>query len=114
MTSPDAVADTDRLLREFSSLVVPGGAASPAFTLATAGTIAVTLSSTMPAGTTVGVGIGIPRANGSCALSAAVETTAGSAAQIAVAADTGPYCAKVYDPGTLTAPVPFTISISRP
>jgi hypothetical protein len=114
ITAPTEVADTERLLREFSSLVVPGGAASREFTLTTAGTIAITLTSTTPAGTAVGVGIGIPRANGSCALSAAVETMAGSAAQIAIAADTGPYCAKVYDPGTLTTPVPFTISISRP
>lgn len=114
MTSPTAEADTNRLLREFSSLVIPGGGASREFTLTTAGTIAVTLTSTTPAGTVVGVGIGIPRSNGSCALSAAVETTAGPVAQIAIDADTGPYCAKVYDSGTLTAPVPFTISISRP
>ena len=56
----------------------------------------------------------IPRSNGSCALNAAVETVAGAAAQIAISADVGAYCAKVYDTGTLTAPVPFTISISRP
>ena len=114
LTSPTAVADTDRLVREFSSLVIPGGGASREFTLTTSGTIAVTLLSTTPAGTAVGVGIGIPRGDGSCALSAGVATTAGTAAQIAVRADTGAYCAKVYDPGTLTAPVPFTISISRP
>ena len=114
MTSPTGVADTDRLAREFSSSVIPGGGASREFTLTTAGTIAVTLLSTTPAGTSVGVGIGIPRGDGSCALSAGVETTAGPTAQITIAAGTGPYCAKVYDPGTLTAPVPFTISISRP
>jgi hypothetical protein len=35
-------------------------------------------------------------------------------ARIAMPADQGPYCVKVYDTGTLTAPVSFTVSISRP
>jgi hypothetical protein len=39
---------------------------------------------------------------------------AGTAAQITMTADTGAYCARVYDLGNLTAPMPFTISISRP
>ena len=114
MTSPTPTADTATLLREFSSLVVPGGSASREFQVTASGPIAVTLTSTTPAGVTVGLGVGIPRSNGSCALHAAVETAAGAAAQIAISADVGAYCAKVYDAGTLTAPVPFTISISRP
>ena len=114
MTSPTPVADTEALVREFTSLVIPGGSASREFEVAAAGTIAVTLKSTTPAGVTVGLGVGIPRSNGSCALSAAVETVAGTSAQLSISADSGAYCAKVYDVGTLTAPVPFTIAISRP
>jgi len=112
--SPTPVADTATLVKEFSSLVVPGGSASRDFELTAAGPIGITLKSTTPDGVLVGLGVGIPRSNGSCALSAAVETTAGATAQITLSADTGTYCARVYDPGTLTAPVPFTISISRP
>ena len=114
LTSPTETVDTDLLLREFSNVLMPGTAASRSFELETAGTIAVTLTSTTPTGVQVGVGIGIPRSDGSCALSKAVETTAGAAAQISMVADTGAFCAKVFDPGTLSSPLPFTISISRP
>lgn len=114
MTSPTATADTAKLLSEFSSQVIPGGSASREFEVTTAGPIGVTLKSTTPAGVAVGVGVGIPRANGSCALSAAIETVAGTTAQLTIVAATGAYCARVYDLGTLAAPLPFTISISRP
>jgi len=113
-TSPTQVADTDTLQREFSSQLVPGGGASRNFEVAAAGSIAVTLKSTTPAGVAIGLGVGIPRSNGTCALSTAVETIAGATAQISVSADAGTYCAKVYDLGTLSAPLPFTIAISRP
>jgi hypothetical protein len=114
ITSPTETADTASVQHEFSSNVVPGGSVSREFALTGAGTIALTLTSTTPAGVVVGLGIGIPRADGSCALSAAVDATAGATAQIALAAGTGPYCAKVYDVGTLSSPVPFTVAISRP
>jgi hypothetical protein len=114
MTSPTPVADTATLLSEFSSQVIPGGSASRQFEVTTEGPIGVTLKSTTPAGVTVGVGVGIPRANGSCALTAAIETVAGTASQITITAATGAYCTKVYDLGTLADPLPFTISISRP
>ncbi len=114
ITSPTSTADTATLLKEFSSQVLPGGSASRDFDITVAGPIGVTLKTTTPAGITMGVGVGIPRSNGSCALSAAVETVAGAAAQITIPAEKGTYCAKVYDLGTLSAPVPFTISISRP
>jgi hypothetical protein len=112
--SPTPVADTATLIKEFSNVIVPGGSASRDFDLTAAGPIAITLKSTTPDGVMVGVGIGIPRGNGSCALSSAVATAAGTAAQITLSADAGSYCARVYDLGTLTQPLPFTISISRP
>ena len=114
MTSPTETADTDKLVREFSSVVTPGSGASRSFDLSSAGSVAVALLSTSPPGVAVGLGIGIPRADGSCALSAAITATTGASPQISIAADIGAYCAKVFDPGTLTEPVPFTISISRP
>ena len=114
LTSPTPAADTDLLQREFSSLLLPGGSASRDFDIVVAGPIAVTLKSTTPGGVPIGVGVGIPRSNGTCALSAAVETAAGSTAQISISAAAGAYCAKVYDLGTLSAPLAFTIAISRP
>ena len=98
----------------FTSKVSPAGSASREFTLVTGGKVGVTLTSTTPADTVLGMGLGIPRSDGSCALSEAVATTAGDSAQLALNADGGLFCVKVYDPGGLTAPVAFTLAISRP
>ena len=111
ITSP---SETSVDVNSFSSVINPGSAASREFTLTSSGTVAVTLTATSPAGVTLGLGIGIPRSTGSCALSAGVQVIAGSVAQIAQTAEAATYCAKVYDPGTVTEPTTFTIVISRP
>lgn len=113
-TSPTATADTDKLLHEFSSNVFPGGSASRVFDTAADGSITITLKSTTPSGVVVGLGVGIQRSNGSCALASAIETVAGVDAQITVSAEKGTYCAKVFDVGTLKDLLPFTIGISHP
>ena len=113
-TSPTSTTDPEVLQREFTSTVLPGASASRSFDTAAAGTLTVVLTSTTPGGVKVGVGLGITRSNGSCALSSAIEATAGAAAQISISADKGAYCAKVYDLGTLQAALPFTLSISHP
>ena len=113
ITSPTETArPTD--VNAFSSQVTPGGSASRQFTLVTGGAVGVTLTSTTPPGTVLGLGLGIPRTDGSCALSAAVATTAGESTQLAMNADTGLFCVKVYDAGGLSSAVAFTLSISRP
>jgi hypothetical protein len=109
-TAPDPVADVNT----FSSSVAPGSAASRQFDVTTGGTVSVRLSSTNPDGVVLGLGVGIPRSNGSCAVSSAVDTPAGAEAQLAVTTGAGAYCARVHDPGTLSAPVSFTLVISRP
>jgi len=114
ITSPSPVVDSGALPREFSNTVVPGGSASRAFDTTAAGTITIVLKSTTPGGVAVGLGVGIARSNGSCALNAAIEAVAGTTAQISIAADKGAYCAKIYDLGTLQAPLPFTIGLSYP
>lgn len=114
VTSPTAVtADVEGT---FTSQLVPGGAASRAFIVASRGAVSLTLSSTTPAGIIIGLGVGIPQANGAgCTLNTSVETAAGATAQVTVNAESGTYCAKVYDVGNLTtSPVPFTLLISRP
>jgi len=113
-TSPTAAVDPETFQRELSGSIVPGGSISRSFDTAAAGTVTVVLKSTTPAGVAVGMGVGISRSNGSCALSSAIEAKAGDAAQISIQADQGAYCAKVYDLGTLQEPLPFTISISHP
>ena len=96
----------------WSSVLAPGGASSRSFTSTAAGTIGVTLVS---AEATVGVGVGLPRLTaGGCRLGVAVSTGGGSTPQISVAADAGQYCVQVYDLGTLTDPIPFTLKIDHP
>lgn len=112
-TAPTATA-TAIDVNAFASQVVPGGSASREFTLTASGTVAVTLKTTTPAGAVLGLGMGIPRSNGTCALADAVQATAASTAQVSMSVDTGTFCVKVYDLGTLTAPVAFTLGISRP
>lgn len=113
-TSPTAAVDPETFQRELSGSITPGGSVSRNFDTAAAGTVTVVLKSTTPAGVAVGMGVGITRSNATCALSSAIEATAGAAAQISIQADKGAYCAKVYDLGTLQEPLPFTISISHP
>lgn len=111
ITSP---SETTVDVNSFSSVIYPGSTASRDFTLTSSGIVAVTLTTTLPSGVALGLGFGIPRSSGSCALSAGVHAVAGSVAQIAISAEAATYCVKVYDPGTVTEPTTFTIVISRP
>lgn len=96
----------------WSSTLAPRGTSSRSFTVTAAGTIGVTLLS---AETTIGVGVGLPRVSGGgCRLGVAVSTGGGSAPQISVPADVGQYCVQVYDLGTLTDPVSFSLKIDHP
>lgn len=100
----------------WSTNVANGGATSRSFTTTRSGTVSVTLQSF--AGSTTlaaGLGVGIPLGDGSgCVLSRSVEATAGATAQLELAVDAGNYCVQVYDPGTLTQPVGFTILLVYP
>jgi hypothetical protein len=88
------------------------------FTTPRAGSISVTLLSlregTEPSTATVGVGLGVPRGL-DCALSSTVNTGTGAVPQLTVATEAGGVlCVRVYDTGTLTAPVTFSVNITRP
>jgi hypothetical protein len=84
------------------------------FTVAKSGQVSITLTSVAPTATTA-LGLGIGTANGTaCVLSSSTPTAiAGSTAQIAVTESPGTYCVKVYDPGTLSASVTFTVTIAH-
>ena len=96
----------------WSGVVAPGGQSTRSFTVNSSGTIAVTLTA---AGTTLGLGVGLPRVTGGgCRLSVAVNASAASSPHISTAADAGQYCVQVYDLGTLTDPVGFALKIDHP
>ena len=96
----------------WSSVLAPGGQSTRSFTVNASGTIAVTLTN---ADTTLGVGVGVPRVTGGgCRLGVLVNTGGGSVPQISTQADPGQYCVQVFDLGTLTDPIPFTLTIDHP
>ena len=109
-TSPST--PTKPAAETWSSALAPGGMSSRSFTVTVAGTINVTMTS---AGSTVGLGVGLPRVSGGgCRLGVSVNTGGGSAPQISTQADAGQYCVQVFDLGTLTDPISFTLTIDHP
>jgi hypothetical protein len=109
-TTPAATPDP----ATFESQIVRGGSATRAFTLTTAGTIGVTLTSVRPS-IVVGLGIGIPRTDGNgCNLSRSVETSAGDSPQVSASADPGSYCVKVFDVGQIDQSASFSVLVTHP
>jgi len=113
-TSP-STTPTGPTTETFSSIVYPSaiGAAWQKITVSgSTGTLTATLVSTTPPGVTVGLGLGVSGVVNGCPQGVSVNATAGS--QISATVDPGTYCVKIYDPGTLTSQVAFTVSIVHP
>ena len=100
----------------FASNLAMGGSSTRSFEVTRAGTVSVTLVSVGGSTTLkVGLGVGIPLADGSgCVLSRSVETASGNTAQLELNVDIGKYCLQIYDPGTLTSVVAFSINLVYP
>jgi hypothetical protein len=96
----------------WSGVVAPNGQSSRSFTVNASGTITVTLTA---AGTTLGLGVGLPRVTGGgCRLGVSVTASPGTTPQINTQAEAGQYCVQVYDLGTITDPVGFALKIDHP
>ena len=100
----------------FASNLAMGGSSTRSFDVSRAGVVSVTMTMVGNSNTLrAGLGLGIPLADGSgCVLSRSVETVAGTTAQLELAVDIGKYCLQIYDPGTLTSVVPFSITLIYP
>jgi hypothetical protein len=112
-STPTAPTNTSSTVTEnWSSVLAPAGASTRSFTVRAAGAIVVTLTG---AGTTVGLGVGLPRTSGGgCRLGVAVNAEPGTTPQISTQADAGQYCVQVYDLGTVTDPMGFALKIEHP
>jgi hypothetical protein len=99
---------------DYISTVVPGGSTSRSFGVRSSGTATLLIDGFSPASVSaIGVGIGIPRADGSgCDLTYATQAVRG--AQASQPVDPGRYCVKVFDPGTFTQTVAFNTRIDHP
>lgn len=114
-TTPSPTTPASPVTWTLSSRLTPQGSVSRTFAASTAGTISVTLASAGPAGTRVGLGIGVPLGGVSnCRLGQSITTTAGASPQISVSADAGTYCIAVFDIGTLTDTISFDLTIVTP
>jgi hypothetical protein len=97
----------------FASLLAAGGASSRTFTLTFRGPVSATLTSVDPP-VAVGVGIGIAGGTPSCSLTKSAVLAPGSTLMLSDMADPGSYCAEIYDPGTVTNHVSFSMTIQHP
>jgi hypothetical protein len=99
----------------FASRLTPNGAISRTFGATTAGTVTVMLTNAAGPTTVVGLGIGVPTTGiAKCALSTAIQTASGTTPQISASVDAGQYCVTVYDLGTLTNPIDFSVTLVYP
>src|SRR5262245_39079142 len=99
----------------FASRLTPNGAVSRSFGVTTAGTVTVMLTNAAGPTTVVGLGIGVPTTGiAKCALSTAIRTASGTTPQISTPVDAGTYCVTVYDLGTLTTPIDFSVTLVYP
>ena len=112
-TTPTTPSTSGTMSETWSGVVAPGGQTSRSFTVNSSGTITVTLTS---AGTTFGLGVGLPRVTGGgCRLGVAVNASSSTTPQISTQAEAGQYCVEVYDLGTITGdPVGFALKIDHP
>lgn len=99
----------------FGSRLTPGGAVSRQFGASTNGTVTAMLTNAAGPNTVVGLGIGVPTTGlAKCALTTAIQTNAGSTPQLSATVDAGNYCVVVYDLGTLTSPIDFSVTLVYP
>lgn len=97
----------------FASQVIRGGFTARAFDASASGTLTARLESLSPDLVGVGLGIGIPTFTGDCPVTVQV-TNARPGTELSVGVAAATYCVKVFDPGTITTPVSFTVRISHP
>jgi hypothetical protein len=109
--SPTVVAAP--VTETFSSMLSAGGASTRTFTLTFRGPISATLTSVDPA-VAVGIGIGIAGGTPSCSLTRSALLAPGATVLLSDTADPGTYCAEIYDPGTVTGHVTFSMTIQHP
>lgn len=121
-TSPTPVLTTDTL----SGTIAVLGTSSQVFTVnyalsysdaAVKVTSLKTVANSTDLGKTIGIGFGTIAFDGSCARSATYTATAAQINQVLTASGvfigSQPYCVQIFDAGTLTEPVAYTIEVQH-
>ena len=113
--SPTTPSPSTPTTDTFNGTLTPNGSIVFTFSVATAGSVAITLTSVSPATTgALGLGVG-PSGNGNCTIA---NSTSGAIAagnpQLSAMENPGSYCVKVSDPGNLTTTSTVTVTVAHP
>lgn len=115
-TAPTAPADaaiTTPVTVTYTGVVGPGGSASRTFSAQLRGTATVSLGDISPPAP-LGLGLGIPRADGlGCLPARSSQAIGGDAATVTANVDVGTFCVQVYAPSTAST-VTFTVTLVHP
>ncbi len=98
----------------FNGALTPNGSMTATFTVTTAGSVAVTLTTVSPPTTSpLGLGIG-PSSNGACTITNSTSgAIAGGTAQLSATENPGSYCVRVSDAGSLTTTATVTVTVTH-
>ena len=112
-TTPTTSTSGLQVSESFSGTLPQGGSASDNFTVATDGTITITLVSLTPQTTiTMGLGIGTPSA-ATCVVTQSQENLK-VGTPISGTLTAGVYCVELYDLGNMTGPDTYSLTVMHP
>jgi len=116
--TPTPTPASPTVTESFVGTLPVGGNKFYSFKIAQYGTVQVSLVSVSGAGVpttvTLGLGVGTP-AGTSCSTTTTINaTTTDTLPQLTTTLDVGVYCAAIYDPGNLTGPASFSVTIAHP
>ncbi len=111
--TPTTPTATEATTFTFSSSFTAKGSASRSFEQLATGAVSLTLTAASP-DVRLGIGLGIPRPDGSgCNLTRASDVGVSAAPQITMTAEPGVWCVKVYDLGLVPERVAFALNVSH-
>jgi hypothetical protein len=100
-------------LLSFSGTLQPQATDTYTFTVSQSGYVQATLVGlAAPPSTQVAIGIGTPSTTGICAVNTVVTTVAGPSAQLIGTGIAGTLCVTIRDPGNLTLPAIYTLTVA--
>ena len=113
--NPTSPSNNTSTTDTFNGSLAPNGSLVFGFSVATAGSLAITLTAVSPATTSpLGLGVG-PSSNGNCTIANSTSgAIAAGTAQLSATESPGNYCVKVSDPGNLTTTSTVTVTVTHP
>jgi hypothetical protein len=113
--NPNTPSKSTSTTDTFNGSLAPSGALVFTFSVGTAGSVAVTLTSVSPPTTSpLGLGVG-PVSDGNCTIANSTSGAIASGnAQLSATQNAGNYCVKVSDAGSLATTSAITVTVAHP